>query len=705
MYQRLVFVALLLTFCIVGKSQDSIFFKSNSIEKHLQVVDLTNSFDLSNQFGKHLQHLCAHPHPAGTVANDSVRMYIAKAMKESGLSVQEYPYDVYISAKPGESLVEIVEPKRSVLNQKENIIKGDSYSGHSALTKGWTAWSGSGDVTAEVVYANYARKEDFEFLLKNDIDLNGKIIIARYGGNFRGFKAKYAEMYGAAGLIIYTDPKDSGYYKGLVYPDGPYFNGTAVQRGSLLTLDYVGDPLTPGKPALPIDGDENIERLNPDHLPFHNIPVTVLGYDAAEEILSQMEGAAVPQSWQGGCPFTYRLSGGPDLKVRVMVDQQKDMRRITNVVGQIKGNTYPEEWIIIGSHYDAWTFGAADPNSGTALCLAVGNIYGQLKGSGHRPERSILIAHWDAEEHGIIGSTEWVEQFQDELKGKVVAYINLDAAVTGRYFSAASAPTLKSVVTDAAKYVSFPDSSKTLYDVWNKGRQASSEPPIRSLGGGSDHLPFYAFCGIPSTAVSSSNTYLYHTAYDNLTFYERFLDSTYVMGDMMAKYITILISSLANADIIPYDIERYVTDLYHHFDKAKEQLTKKGVDEALIDPVFEMLAVLDESINSFKKNLSKEHKVSSLSDQQIKQLNKQFLSLEQSFIYDPGMPFGEWFKSLYAASDPFSGYASWILPPLQYIISTGELDKVPFWIEQYLAVLNQLNGKIEYMNTTITGSR
>ena len=205
------------------------------------------------------------------------------------MKVTNYPYDVYLPKNPGTSLIEIVTPNRDVLNQKEDIIENDPYTKDPELWKGWNAFSGSGDVTAEVVYANYGRKEDFETLKSLGIDVNGKIVIARYGGNFRGYKAKFAEANGASGLIIYTDPQDSGFTKGLVYPNGPYYNSSTIQRGSLLTTDFTGDPLTPFEPALPLDGKEKIERIDPENAQLHTIPVSPIGYGEAEKILQAAE--------------------------------------------------------------------------------------------------------------------------------------------------------------------------------------------------------------------------------------------------------------------------------------------------------------------------------------------------------------------------------------------------------------------------------
>ena len=264
-------------------------------ENQLKIEEQFFSLQDHTTFKSHLKELTLRPHVVGSEANTKVQKYMVSVMKNAGLTVKEYPYDVYLPKEPGTSLIEIVTPFRTVLTQQENILENDHYSKDPLLWKGWNAFSGSGDVTAEVVYANYGRKEDFEKLKTLGVEVKGKIVLARYGGNFRGFKAKFAEANGAAGLIIFTDPKDSGYTKGLVYPEGPFYNESTIQRGSLLTSDFTGDPLTPFEPALPIDGKQKIKRLDPKDAELHSIPVTPIAYGEAKKILGLMKGAAVPQ--------------------------------------------------------------------------------------------------------------------------------------------------------------------------------------------------------------------------------------------------------------------------------------------------------------------------------------------------------------------------------------------------------------------------
>lgn len=645
-----------------------------------------------SRFKEHLTTITSEPHAAGSPANEKVKDYLVETMKTAGWDVVVHPYDVYLSKTPGESLVEIITPIRKPLNQQEYILSEDPYSSNPDLWKGWNAFSGSGDVTAEVVYANYGLKADFEKLKELGIDVKGKIVLARYGGNFRGFKAKFAEEHGAVGLLIFTDPGDSGYAKGLVYPEGIYYNESSVQRGSLLTLDWTGDALTPFEPALPLDGKTKTKRLNPDEVGLHTIPVTPIPYGSAQEIIAQMKGKAVPSGWQGGLPFTYRLEGGKELQVRLKVQQDRGYVRANNVVATLKGSTNPDEWVILGCHYDAWSFGSTDPNSGTSMLLSLTETLGNMAKEGFQPSRSIMIAHWDAEEHGVIGSTEWVEQFRDELSTKAVAYINLDAAVSGRNFGASASPTLKKIIMESAKEVAFPDSAKTVYEVWAGKKE---EPSIGNLGGGSDHIAFYMHVGVPSLNGGTGGPTLYHTNYDNLHFYEKFADPSFQMGGTVEQVVGIMGLRLANADIIPYQVSRYAQDMALHFENAEKGI--KTFDSSFLG--FEKSKAANTAMKSSAEELDSKIafalNASQMDTKKLKAINQDLLGLEKSFIDPKGMYFGNWYRSLYAANDPFSGYASWVLPGIQYEITLKSSDRFAEWDERYSKAILDLKGKID----------
>jgi len=647
----------------------------------------------STTYKQHLQTLTARPHVAGSKANEAVQAYMTRIMQQAGFDVTAYPYDVYIPSHPGESSVALVTPFRQPLNQQEDLLPEDPYSGDPLLWKGWNAFSGSGDVTAEVVYANYGRKEDFEQLKALGIDPKGKIVIARYGGNFRGFKAKFAEAYGAAGLLIYTDPKDSGFTKGLVYPEGAYYNASTIQRGSLLTTDFTGDPLTPFEPALPLDGKPKVKRLDPKNAQLHTIPVTPLSYGAAEQILNKMKGAPVPPTWQGGLPFTYRLEGGADLTVSLQVDQKIDFVRVRNIVGVLKGTDLPDEWVILGCHYDAWGFGATDPNSGTAMLLNLSESLGRLAQKGFRPKRSILIAHWDAEEHGVIGSSEWVEQLKEQLQAKALVYMNFDGGVSGKNFGASAAPTLKKLLVEASKEVAYPYTEQSLFDFWNKTN--AEEPPIGNLGGGSDHIAFYMHAGVPSLSGGAGGPTLYHSNYDSFRFYERFVDPEFQMGPMVEKMAGIMALRMANGDLIPYNLNRYATDLALHFKNATQKIKHFHPEFSGFEQAEKAIEQLHQSATKLTTALEQLLVQPKINTKKQKSINRQLLALEKSFLTPQGMYFGRWYQSLYASSDPFSGYAAWILPGLEYEIALQSTQRLEEWDQRYTAAILDLQRKMQ----------
>jgi N-acetylated-alpha-linked acidic dipeptidase len=636
----------------------------------------------AQMYRNHLFELTRAPNVAGTPENQDVIRYLTRVMGEAGLSVRQYPYDVWL-AEPGEVSIRITAPEFIELPNKENPVAADPYSYDDRLVHGWNAYSGSGDVSGEIIYANFGRREDFQRLARAGVDLRGKIVLARYGGNFRGFKAKYAEEAGAAGLIIFTDPANGGFVNGPVYPEGRYYNDSAIQRGSLLTMDYFGDPLTPFVPALPITRNQrtNTPRLNPSEVGLHTIPVAPIGYGAAEQILSRMQGEPVfDDSWQGGFPFSYRISGGPGLVVNLVVRQPQGIKRISNVVGMIEGSTWPDEWIILGSHFDAWGFGATDPNSGTAMLLTVADGLGMLLRNGVRPRRSILIAHWDAEEFLLIGSTEFVEQLREELQAKTVAYINADMSVTGPNFGASASPSLKQPIIDVTRVLRHPDSGETLYQHWLRD-STRTEPAVGNLGGGSDHVPFYMHAGIPSAGISiSGNVPLYHTNYDTFHFYEQFVDSTFRYGQTLSGVYGSLALRLANAEIIPYDLRRYGNDLHHHLTDLSILSNEKGrrVDFSRMLRKADQLQILGHEVSAQLADLIAHD---SPEPSLLKSINTSLLALEKAFLHEDGLAFGRWFQSLYASIDPFSGYASWMLPGLRYVISE-DLSDAALEIEQ-----------------------
>lgn len=654
-------------------------------------------------FRRHLERLSAEPNPAGSEANQRVADYLAEAMEDAGLRVDRYPYDLYMPSPESahDTRVELVTPVRKPLNLQEYILEEDPFSAHPDLGPGWNAYSGSGDVTGQVVYANYGRLEDFRALEAMGVDLAGKIVMARYGGNFRGYKARFAEERGAAGLLIYTDPADGGYVSGLPYPEGPFVNESGIQRGSVLT-PLGGDPLTPHGPALPLDHPETPVRLDPMEAGLLRIPVTPLPYGSAVEILQRMTGEPVPSGWQGGLPFTYRVTGGEELTVRLRVEQPMDFVRATNVVGVVEGTELPDEWIVLGSHFDAWTFGATDPNSGSAMLLELAEALARLAADGCAPRRTIMIAHWDAEEYGILGSIEWVRQLEEELDAGAVAYINADAAATGRNFGASASPSLKTTLLEATRAVPHPDEGVgSVFDHFQGRFPDADEPPVGTLGGGSDHVGFVTYIGVPSANLSmSSPTPIYHSNYDSFAWYERFADPDFVSGPTLAMVDGILAMRLANADILPYDVVRYADDLAAHMGALQDRARELGT-VAEMGALEEARTRLAAAANDFGE--ARESYLTLGGNESAAEINRLLMGLERAFIHAGGLQEQPLSRSLYVAPDPFSGYASWPLPGLRYEVETG-LAEWDAWLARTVASVDELTRRIEVVTGMLAGS-
>ncbi len=650
-------------------------------------------------FREHLRTVTQEPHPTGSEAQGRVADYLVSAMSAAGFEVERHSYDVYLPELGGEVFAEIESPIRKRLNNREPAVPGDPFSSHPDLLPGWNAYSGSGDVTAQIVYANFGRKEDFERLQEMGVSVADKIVVARYGGNFRGFKAKFAEAAGALGLIMFNDPGSGG---GAEYPDGPMMNEHTIQRGSVLTLDWTGDPLTPFEPAYPVDSGKSVSRLEPEDLPLHTIPVLPLGYGAASEILRLMEGQEAPDDWRGGIDATYRIEGGEGLTLRIHVDQPKKLVRATNVVGTLQGSELPDEWVILGSHYDAWGFGALDPNGGTAMLLTLAEALGQLDAEGCGPRRTIKIAHWDAEEYGIIGSVEWVEEFRDQLRAKAVAYINADGAVTGGNVRVSASPSLKRTIVEATQAVAYPD-GRSMYLAWNS--DGLDEPAIGDLGGGSDHVGFYTHAGVPSGGVSmGGSSGVYHSNYDDFAFFERFSDPDFVYGPALARVDGIIALRLANADILPYDLVRYPTDIDRHIDALESRAGQLGVNldlDRLKSATDELADVAEELETSLFASDSPVYDPAADRDA----ANRGLLDMEKAFIRSEGLQGRPWSQSLFASPDPFSGYASWMLPGLRFEVESRSAAGIAEWEGTYVAAVQDLTRRMRALSNQVSERR
>ena len=412
---------------------------------------------------EHLRILTREPHIAGTKEDYATAVYVRDQLRSYGLTADLKEYDVWLNYPNTPSVLELITTRRQRLSTHEAVVSADPSSSHPKITPLFNGYAASGDVTAPVVYANYGLPNDYEDLKKIGVDVKGKIVIVRYGNSFRGVKAKVAEDHGAIGCIIYSDPEDDGYVQGDVFPKGPWRPVASGQRGSVQYLfEYPGDPLTPGRPAIPGE-----PRLKPEEATnLTRIPAQPIAYDVARTILSQLKGPLRPRGFQGGLPFAYHVGATNDMKVRLKTDMDYKIRKIWNVVARVDGNEEKDRWVVLGNHRDAWVFGAVDPNSGSTAMLEVGKGLGELLKQGWKPRRTIILCSWDAEEYGLVGSVEWAEELATELKEKAVAYLNLDAAVSGPNFGASSVPSLWKLMRAATRDIKDPKTGKTVYQQW-----------------------------------------------------------------------------------------------------------------------------------------------------------------------------------------------------------------------------------------------
>ena len=368
-----------------------------------------------------------------------------------------------------------------------------------------------------------------------------------------------------------------------------------------------------------------------------------------------------------------------------------------NVVGTLRGSEFPDEWIILGGHFDAWVHGASDPNSGTAMLLTLAEALGEMAKQGYRPKRSILIAHWDAEEHGIIASSEWAEQLRETLNAKAVAYFNADGACSGLNFGGSASPSLKGLLLDATKAVKYGNSDQSVYEHWvSLGGSPEKGPNIGNLGGGSDHLAFYAHLGIPSLSAGMGGPTLYHSAYDNFHWYKTFADPEFISGPTVAKVFGVMALRMANAQVLPLDVKRYGQDLQLHLSNVVKQIQQYHPKYQLKD-LIELAAEIEALGRDLDARLNKKLTSGSLSPDALLRLNQQLIGLERFFLDKQGMAYGKWYQSLYASSDPYSGYASWMLPGFLYEASLKSTNNLPDLEVRYRRAMENLAAAIEKM--------
>jgi N-acetylated-alpha-linked acidic dipeptidase len=515
------------------------------------------------------------PHTAGSKRNNELAEYIRDEWQKQGLEdVIIRRYDVY-GTNPKSASLEMTAPTYYKALLKETPIPGDDDSKNPAISGAWLGMSISGEVTAPVVYAHSGNPEDYDLLRKNGISVKGKIVLVRYSNpySYRGFKALTAEREGAAAILIYSDPQEDGFKKGPVDPDGPWGPEYHIQRGAI-TYDFMvpGDPQTPGWASVP--GAKRIPIEQAVSAP--KIMALPLSWHDARPLLENLDGPVAPDDWQGGLGFPYHL-GGEKEKVHLKIEMQNDLQPYYVVEGRIHGGELPDEWIVLGNHRDAWVFGGVDPSSGTASMMELTRALGELKKQGMRPRRTIIVCSWDGEEIGLTGSTEWGEQFADELRQKAVAYINVDETTSGPNFHGQAVASLAPMLEETTRSLQDP-SGKSLYDAWKEtvahenavGNQAgvfgsganNSTLADTRIGSGSDHTVFLNFIGMPVLGLGFVGDYgVYHSAYDDFFWMNHFGDPGYKYHTLMSQLWGVTALRLANADLLPFDFATYASNI------------------------------------------------------------------------------------------------------------------------------------------------
>jgi N-acetylated-alpha-linked acidic dipeptidase len=608
--------------------------------------------------------LTAEPHPAASARNNYLADFVADAWRKQGWEdVTLRRYDV-LHSRPRSISLEMTEPLRFTASLREDAYGVDPDTKNPAVSGAFFGYSASGDVTAEVVYAHSGNPEDYDLLKKNGISVRGKIVLVRYSNpySYRGFKALTAEQQGAAALLIYSDPADDGYTHGKVFPDGPWGPESHIQRGSI-TYDYIvpGDPTTPGWASVP--GAKHIAPEESRSLP--KIVALPLSWRDAKPLLENMTGPEAPRDWQGAMPITYRFSGA--VKARVKVDMDTSIQPYTVVEARLRGGELPDEWVLLGNHRDAWVFGGVDPSSGTASMMEVTRSLGELKQRGLRPRRTIVVCSWDGEEYALTGSTEWGEQFADDLKKKLVAYLNVDESVAGAAttagpeglsFSPAAVASLAPMLVEASKDVRAP-SGKSLYEAWRATTMRDSKastPPLDSalvetrIGSGSDHTVFLNHLGRPVINLGFEGDYgVYHSMYDDHYWMSHIGDPAFEYHVALTRIWGLVALRLANADILPFDFGFNASAL-EQFLRELEQTNKIEQRRPSLKRLHARIAELEKAGGVLRDAVARDLLSGSASPEKIQRLNEQLLQVESNWLDPAGIPGRPWFQHLLYSS-------------------------------------------------------
>jgi N-acetylated-alpha-linked acidic dipeptidase len=692
----------------------------------------------AKNIGDDMKRMSARPHHLGSAYDKDNAEWILSKFKAWGWDARIETYDVLFPT-PKERLVEMVAPSLFKLKLEEPAVAVDPTSGQKAeQLPSFNAYSIDGDVTGPLVYVNYGRPQDYDDLDRHGVSVKGAIVIARYGASWRGIKPKVAAEHGAVGCLIYSDPSDDGYAVDDVFPDGPGRNSSGVQRGSVMDMPtYPGDPLTPGVGATP-----DAKRLDiKDVTTLTKIPVLPISYSDAQPLLAALRGAVVPEEWRGALPITYHFGSGP-ARVHMKLAFNWNRAPVYDVVARIQGSTYPDEWVIRGNHHDAWVNGAGDPGSGMSAELEEARAIGELVKQGWRPKRTVIYIAWDGEEQALLGSTEWVEDHDKDLREHAVAYLNSDGNGRG-FLNASGSHSLEQLVNSVAKDVEDPE---TKASVWKRMQartiargtrdqrsEARSRADLRiaALGSGSDYSPFLQHNGVPSLNLAfgglDTTDGVYHSIYDDYYYFTKFLDTDFAYGRALAQVAGTTMIRLADADLLPFEftnladtVQTYVKELETLLKERQDEVRERnrqideGVVAAIADPRRPLVppkvepvppalnfAPLENAANALTQAAAGYHKAVAAQPKvgsdaaSLRAVNARLMQAERQLTDDAGLPKRPWYRHLLYAPGYYTGYAVKTMPGVREAIEQKEYSEAETEIGRVAKALQRETALLE----------
>lgn len=634
----------------------------------------------------------AQPHMAGSVRNYELAQHVARQWKEYGLEdVELIEHPVYLPW-PIRYEATLVGSNQK-LSLKEEPIPQDKDSYNKDVGIPYCAYSADIDVTAPVVYVNSGNPEDYDLLAQRGVDVRGKIALARYSMpySYRGFKALTAQRRGVAALLLYSDPADDGYKKGEVYPWGPWGPESHLQRGGIVyDFNLPGDPRTPGWASVP--GGRFLPAESAVSMP--TVAAAPMSYKDARLLLEKMSGPAVPAEWQGGLPFTYRLGPTSDM-LHLVIENDKKVRSIWNVVGRLRGAERPNEWVILGNHRDAWVFGGVDPSSGSATLMETARAFGELKRNGWKPRRTLIFASWDAEEFTLTGSTEWGELEAERLQAGALAYLNVDSSASGSNFTAAAVPALADFLREVARDVPDP-SGGSVYDAWLRQSKEEAkdikQPTVTTrLGSGSDYTVFLNFLGLPVADLTFDGPYgVYHSIYDSFTWVDRVGDPGYYYHAAMGRYWAVAALRLSECDYVPLDYAAYAQEVQSYLDET-EQLARRLKVDVEFGGGRDAAKVWEKNA---RMALEAARKAVAAGDMaRAERVHSGLMKVERALLDPDGLVGRPWFKHLIYAPRPT--YKALVLPGLTEAIEARDQPRAKLEVERLTRALKRAASAIE----------